>query len=134
MMQTNKGLQNKIVTERILRLEREIKLRMNNNYETVRKAFLALDTDHDGFLTVEDFLRNYGDIKDIKYYDLKKLIYSKTKDSDGKISYEDFSSWVGNAIHMSEGFYFRHDSTKNPGFEKLMNKKEKEVESLNQIR
>lgn len=29
----------------------------------------------------------------------------------------DFSKWLGNAIHMSEGFYFRHDSVKNPQYE-----------------
>jgi hypothetical protein len=27
----------------------------------VRKAFLGLDTDYDGFITVEDILRNFGD-------------------------------------------------------------------------
>lgn len=93
----------------------------------MRKAFLDMDIDHDGFLTVEDFLRHFGDIKECTFYDLKKLIFSKTsKNNNGKISYEDFSSWVGTAIHMSEGFYFRHDSVKNPGFEKLMKKKESE--------
>jgi hypothetical protein len=36
------------------------------------------------------------------------------------IGYTDFSKWVGNAIHMSEGFYFRHDSVKNPQFESIL--------------
>lgn len=35
----------------------------------------------------------------------------------GKIGYSDFSKWLGSAIHMSEGFYFRHDSIKNPFYE-----------------
>jgi len=35
----------------------------------------------------------------------------------GKLGYSDFSKWVGNSIHQSEGFYFRHDSIKNPQFE-----------------
>jgi hypothetical protein len=41
------------------------------------------------------------------------------KDSTGKgrLGYADFSKWVGNSIHQSEGFYFRHDSVKNPQFE-----------------
>ena len=41
----------------------------------------------------------------------------KDSKKQGKIGYTDFSKWVGNAIHMSEGFYFRHDSVKNPQFE-----------------
>jgi hypothetical protein len=38
--------------------------------------------------------------------------------NEGKISYKDFSKWVGNYIHSVQGFYFRHDSIKNPPFEK----------------
>jgi hypothetical protein len=38
--------------------------------------------------------------------------------NDGKISYKDFSKWVGNYIHSVQGFYFRHDSIKNPPFER----------------
>jgi hypothetical protein len=53
----------------------------------------------------------------IEYSDLRKLIASKDTQNFGKISYEDFSAWVGNSIHMSEGFYFRHDSVKNPLYE-----------------
>jgi len=49
--------------------------------------------------------------------DLKKLIESKNAWNQGQISYEDFSAWVGQSIHMSEGFYFRHDSVKNPQYE-----------------
>ncbi len=32
----------------------------------------------------------------------------------------DFSKWLGNSIHQSEGFYFRHDSIKNPQYERFM--------------
>ena len=32
----------------------------------------------------------------------------------------DFSRWLGNAIHMSEGFYFRHDSVKNPQLDNFL--------------
>jgi len=37
----------------------------------------------------------------------------------------DFSKWLGNAIHMSEGFYFRHDSIKNPKLDAFMEKQDK---------
>ena len=94
---------------------------MSNNYDSVRKAFLSMDTDHDGFITIEDFMRLFGgqqSMSSLEYTDLRKLIASKDSKNLGKISYEDFSAWVGNSIHISEGFYFRHDSIKNPLYEK----------------
>jgi len=33
------------------------------------------------------------------------------------LGYADFSKWVGNSIHQSEGFYFWHDLVKNPQYE-----------------
>jgi hypothetical protein len=99
-----------------------LRIRMSGIYTTVRQAFLALDSDHDGFITIEDFLRQFGDDKSLNFNDLKKLINSKDKQGLGKLSYEDFSAWVGNSIHKSEGFYFRHDSIKNPGYEKALKK------------
>ena len=38
------------------------------------------------------------------------------------LNYQDFSRWVGNAIHSVQGFYFRHDSVMNPVFEKSVAK------------
>lgn len=32
----------------------------------------------------------------------------------GRLTYAEFCMWMGAAIHKSEGFYFRHDSKKNP--------------------
>ena len=37
-----------------------MKEKFSNNWESVRKAFLALDSDHDGYITVEDILRHFG--------------------------------------------------------------------------
>jgi uncharacterized protein YeeX (DUF496 family) len=37
-----------------------LKDKFSNNWDSVRKAFLGLDTDYDGFITVEDILRNFG--------------------------------------------------------------------------
>ena len=100
----------------------------------MRKAFLALDTDYDGFVTVEDILRNFGDQngqnKDknsrdgINFNDLKKLIMEKDSTKRGKLGYTDFSKWVGSCIHSSEGFYFRHDSIKNPLYEEIIKQRE----------
>ena len=101
----------------------------------MRKAFLGLDTDYDGFITVEDILRNFGDQttaqgkekvsgSGINFNDLKKLIMEKDSTKTGKLGYTDFSKWVGNCIHSSEGFYFRHDSVKNPLYEDIIRLRE----------
>ena len=65
----------------MLKLERHLKTKFSNCYESVRKAFLALDTDYDGFITVEDILKYFGNEKELNYNDLKKLM--KDKDSKG---------------------------------------------------
>ena len=104
-----------VLAERLKKLEKILKTKFANNWESVRKAFLDLDSDHDGFITVEDILRHFGQEKGLlNYIDLKKLIMDKDSKKRGLIGYTDFSKWVGNAIHMSEGFYFRHDSIRNP--------------------
>jgi Ca2+-binding EF-hand superfamily protein len=106
-----------IIKKRLAKLEEHLKTKFSNCYESVRKAFLALDTDYDGYITVEDILKYFGNEKDLNYNDLKKLMIDKDSKKEGKIGYSDFSKWLGNAIHMSEGFYFRHDSVKNPHYE-----------------
>ena len=80
----------------------------------MRKAFLILDTDYDGFITIEDLLKYFANETEIDYDDLKKLINDKDSKKYGRLNYTDFSRWLGSTIHMSEGFYFRHDSIKNP--------------------
>ena len=59
-MRENKGKQPEIIHERLKRLEKLLKVRFSNNWDSVRKAFLDLDTDYDGFITVEDILRYFG--------------------------------------------------------------------------
>lgn len=103
-----------MIKDRLKKLENKLKTKFSNCYESVRKAFLALDTDYDGYITVEDILKYFGNDTDLNYNDLKKLMIDKDSNRQGKIGYSDFSKWLGNAIHMSEGFYFRHDSIKNP--------------------
>jgi len=81
---------------RLQHLETIIKERFANNWVSVRKAFLDLDSDYDGFVTVEDILRLCGgDSKDIDFNDMKKLISDKDSKRLGKISYADFSKWMG---------------------------------------
>jgi hypothetical protein len=49
-----------VLAERLKKLERILKEKFANQWESVRKAFLALDSDHDGFITVEDILRHFS--------------------------------------------------------------------------
>jgi Ca2+-binding EF-hand superfamily protein len=40
----------------------------------VRKAFLDLDLDHDGFISVEDLMKYFGADNELNFNDLKKLL------------------------------------------------------------
>jgi len=42
------------------------------------------------------------------------LVKMRTKDLETRIYYRDFCAWFGPVIEPTEGFYFRHDSKKNP--------------------
>lgn len=62
-------------------------------------------------------MRYLGSDLKIEYDDLKKLIQDKDSHRQGKLNYADFSRWIGSTINQPEGFYFRHDSCKNPQFD-----------------
>lgn len=114
---TKKDKQPAVIRARLDALESLLKIKFSNCFESVRKAFLQLDSDYDGFITIEDVLKYFGNETDLNYNDLKKLIHEKDSTHTGRISYTDFSKWLGSAIHMPEGFMFRHDSCKNPQFD-----------------
>lgn len=82
------------------KVENLIKDKFANNWVSVRKAFLDLDTDYDGYVTIEDILRYFGtDNKEFDFKDLAKLIIDKDSKRQGRISYADFSKWMGGVIH-----------------------------------
>jgi len=58
-----------------------------------------LDSDYDGYITVEDMLRYLGNDLNINYDDLKKLITDKDSKKRGMLSYSDFSRWIGSTIN-----------------------------------
>jgi Ca2+-binding EF-hand superfamily protein len=73
---------------------------MANIWDSVRKAFLDLDMDHDGYISDEDIMKYFGNVNEININDLKKLLKDKDSTRRGYLSYQDFSSWVGNSIHL----------------------------------
>ena len=66
-----------MIQARLHKLEDKLKLKFSNCYESVRKAFLALDQDYDGYITVEDILKYFGNEPDLNYNDLKKIMIDK---------------------------------------------------------
>ena len=76
-IRSNGEKQAQVIEERVKKLERKLKEKFSNCYESVRKAFLALDTDYDGFITVEDILKYFGNETDLNYNELKKLMIDK---------------------------------------------------------
>jgi len=85
---------------------------MSTTFTSVRKAWLELDDSHKGYITVEELGKFLG--SKIDYNLLEILVKMRTKDLETRISYRDFCTWFGPAIEPTEGFYFRHDSKKNP--------------------
>ena len=95
----NQAQESRDIQARVKKLEKKLKDRFSS-FDSVRKAFLGLDTDYDGFITVEDILRYFGqDSKEFNFNDLKKLIMDKDSSGKGRLGYADFSKWVGNSIH-----------------------------------
>jgi len=53
---------------------------------------------------------------------IKMLLKYRNRSKEAKLNYHDFSVWLGEYIDPTEVFYFRHDSKKNPIYEKNMMK------------
>lgn len=100
-MQQESNMSDIEIFAKLSKLETLIKEKFANNWTSVRKAFLDLDSDYDGFITVDDILRNFGsgdDREGMDFNDLAKLIMDKDQKRQGKISYSDFSKWMGGVI------------------------------------
>lgn len=98
--ETSKDQRKEMVMQRLLDLEHTLKHRFQHNWVSVRRAFLDLDFDHDGFITVQDIIRYFGQAsKDIDFNDLTKLLKEMDSSKKGNLSYADFSKWMGGAIH-----------------------------------
>jgi len=118
--ETNQEIMQKL-TKKLKDLEFILKRKFENNFVSVRKAFLNLDADHDGYLRPEDFAEFFAkDDERINFGELKKLMMHKDSNKKGYLNYTDFSKWMGSSIQPSAGFYFRHDSSRNEQYEQNM--------------
>lgn len=98
-------------------IEDVLKERLSSNWVSVRKAFLDLDEDFDGYVTAENFAKLVGGSSGSSKFDynlLKMLIKMKNPRMNPEINYTEFCRWFGASIEPAEAFYFRHDSQKNP--------------------
>jgi len=98
-LKTNGDRQPAIVEKRIRKLDEMLKHKFSLNYSSVREAFLSLDGNFDGKITVEDMLKHFKPEDGIDYDDLKKLLTDKDSKHEGTINYSDFSRWLGGCIH-----------------------------------
>lgn len=66
------------LSSRIKETEQVLMKKLSSNWVSVRKAFLDIDTDYDGFITAEDFAGLIGGTKGFDFNILKMLIKMKT--------------------------------------------------------
>jgi hypothetical protein len=69
---------------RIKDIEQVLMKKLSSNWVSVRKAFLDIDTDYDGFITAEDFANLIGGSKNFDFNLLKMLIKMKTSTDASK--------------------------------------------------
>lgn len=97
-------------------MENLIKHKLSANFNSVRKAYLELDQQHNGFITAVNIAKFLGQSKN-KNFDftlLEVLVKMKSGNQSPHLQYSDFCRWLGPCIEPIEDFYFRHDSQKNP--------------------
>ena len=74
---------------RLKELDERIRTKFSENWQLVRKAFLDNDLDHDGYLTIDEFMAMFDRKNEvIDCNDLKKLFQFKSKNNKlGRMSY-----------------------------------------------
>ena len=80
-------------------MEEKLRKKFSNCFHSVRKAFLALDSDHDGYIVAEDILKFFGNDGDMNYQDIHKIIADKASTVKNKLGFSDFAKWLGCSIH-----------------------------------
>jgi len=86
---------NRDLAVKLKSMEKLLKEKLSNNWVSVRKAFLDLDSDYDGFISVEDFAKLVGGSSTFDFNILKILIKMKNSGQSQEVNYTDFSKWFG---------------------------------------
>lgn len=110
------SLKSQKVADQVKMLDVALKKKLSIDFNSVRKAFLAIDDNHVGYITAESLAKFLGASKQ-KNFDftlLEILIKLHTKGRKTRVNYNDFCGWLGSSIEPTETFFFRHDSKKNP--------------------
>lgn len=84
---------NRDITNHLKQIEAVIKERLSNNWVSVRKAFLDMDEDYDGYLTTEDFAKIIGGSSGSSRFDfnlIRMLVNVRSKGKNSKMNYTDF--------------------------------------------
>ena len=104
------------MADSVKKLDADLKKKLSNNFNSVRKAFLALDENHKGYISAEQLSMFMGQAKrnNMDFRVMEIAVKLNTKAKVTKVNYNDFCAWFGNAIEPKESFLFRHDSKKNP--------------------
>jgi Ca2+-binding EF-hand superfamily protein len=94
------GLKNAAMMKEMLALERNLKHKLQLNYNNVRKAFLDLDKNHNGYVNAEELARllQYGvkpqdpnkQDQDLDYSLLEYLIKMRCRQDGTELSYNKF--------------------------------------------
>lgn len=79
---------NNVVSERLKRIENVIKTKLSSNWDQIRKAFLDIDTDYDGFVTVNNLTDLCYGAFDLE--EMKMLMKCRGSGKDYKIDFKKF--------------------------------------------
>jgi Ca2+-binding EF-hand superfamily protein len=98
--QISLNTRSKIVQKKLAIIENELMKKLQMNFNNVRKAFLELDTDNDGWIEGEDmakYLKNItlGDDTKLDYSQLELLIKMRCNQTSTRINYNSFCQWLG---------------------------------------
>jgi Ca2+-binding EF-hand superfamily protein len=106
---------NEFVMNRMKKTDKIVKSKFHEQFTSVTKAFLEVDQNYDGLISAEDIAKFIGGFIDFK--ELEFLVKNRDSKKIGRLDFKDFCKWLGTSIEPCEGFYFRHDSVKNPQYE-----------------
>ena len=95
---------NSLVSSRLKRIENVIKTKISRNWNQTRTAFLAIDSDYDGYINAKNLEELWGGAFELD--EIKMLMKNKGVDDSYQIDFKKFWSWIGASLTPSEGFFF----------------------------